>query len=253
MMPNGLRASDISLTYHQPRTNSSIAALENVAFEVAEGEFVSIIGPSGCGKSTLLSIVDGLIKATSGTVWVDDVQVSGPGRDRAMVFQDASLLPWRNVSANVQFGMECQRTDKAQAAQRAQEFIELVGLDGFEKHFPHELSGGMQQRVNLARALAADPQILLMDEPFAALDAQTREAMQEELLRIWKASKKTVLFVTHQIDEAIFLSDRILVLSKRPGKIKADIAINIPRPRALSIKRSAEFHALEDRLWELIN
>src|SRR6266404_8741591 len=200
-----LEAQDIRLEYQQPRTGSRLAALDSVNLKITDGEFVSIVGPSGCGKTTFLSVVDGLIPASGGRILVDGKAVTKPGPDRAMVFQDASLLPWRTVLQNVLYGLECLNVGAREAKERASHFIELVGLSGFEHHYPYELSGGMQQRVNLARALVMDPKILLMDEPFASLDAQTRELMQEELLRIWKAARKTVLFVTHQIDEAIYL------------------------------------------------
>jgi NitT/TauT family transport system ATP-binding protein len=248
-----LEAHDVTLDYVQPRTGSRLRALDGVTLAVEDGEFVSIVGPSGCGKTTFLSVVDGLVPATAGRILVDGVAVARPGPDRAVVFQDASLLPWRTALANVLYGLECLRVPRREARERAHHFVALVGLAGFEHNYPYELSGGMQQRVNLARALVMDPKILLMDEPFAALDAQTREAMQEELLRIWKAAGKTVLFITHQIDEAIFLSDRVIVFSARPGRVKASIAIDIERPRALRLKREARFHALEDRIWTLIH
>jgi NitT/TauT family transport system ATP-binding protein len=247
-----LEAQDIRLEYHQPRTNSRLVALDGVNLKVMDGEFVSIVGPSGCGKTTLLSVVDGLIPATSGRILVDGVVVTAPGSDRAVVFQDACLLPWRTVLNNVVYGLECRGVAVAAARARAQRFIDLVGLTGFEQHYPHELSGGMQQRVNLARALVTDPKVLLMDEPFAALDAQTREFMQEELLQIWVKAKKTVLFITHQIDEAIYLSDRVVVFSGRPGRVKDIIDVAIARPRKLGVKRESHFHAMEDRIWQLI-
>ena len=181
-----------------------------------------------------------------------DCAVTKPGPDRAVVFQDASLLPWRTVLNNVRYGLECLNVGAREAKERASHFIEMVGLSGFEHHYPYELSGGMQQRVNLARALVMDPKILLMDEPFASLDAQTRELMQEELLQIWVKAKKTVLFVTHQIDEAIYLSDRVAVFSIRPGRVKETIAVAIERPRRLAIKREPRFHAIADRVWALI-
>src|SRR5262245_50036573 len=208
-----LEAQRVSLEYYQPRTGRRLRALDDVNLTIMDEEFVSIVGPSGCGKTTFLNVVDGLLPASGGRVLLDGKVVSGPGRDRAMVFQDASLLPWRTVVGNVRYGLACQRIGARPARERAQNFIEMVGLSGFEHHYPHELSGGMQQRVNLARALVMDPQILLMDEPFAALDAQTREVMQEELLEIWLRAKKTVLFVTHQINEAIYLSDRVIVIT----------------------------------------
>jgi NitT/TauT family transport system ATP-binding protein len=247
-----LEAQDIRLEYYQPRTDTRLVALDGVNLTVMEGEFVSIVGPSGCGKTTFLSVVDGLIAATSGRIIVDGQVVDRPGPDRAVVFQDASLLPWRTVERNVTYGLECLGVAMPEAKPRAQRFIDMVGLSGFERHYPHELSGGMQQRVNLARALVMDPKVLLMDEPFAALDAQTREMMQEELLQIWLQARKTVLFVTHQVDEAIYLSDRVVVFSGRPGRVKDIIDVGIERPRKLTVKREPRFHAIEDRIWGLI-
>jgi NitT/TauT family transport system ATP-binding protein len=247
-----LEAQGIRLEYHQPRTNSTLVALDDVNLEVKDGEFVSIVGPSGCGKTTFLSVVDGLLPSTAGRIVLDGRAVTAPGPDRAVVFQDASLLPWRTVLGNVLYGLECQGVNARQARERAQHFIEMVGLQGFEQHYPYELSGGMQQRVNLARALVIDPQVLLMDEPFAALDAQTREVMQEELLQIWLRAKKTVLFITHQINEAIYLSDRVIVFTARPGKVKQTVPVEIERPRKLVVKRDKRFHQLEDHVWELI-
>jgi ABC-type nitrate/sulfonate/bicarbonate transport system ATPase subunit len=251
-MPPKLEAQDITLEYFQPRTNTRLMALGGVNLKIMDGEFVSIVGPSGCGKTTFLSVVDGLIAATSGRILVDGKEVTKPGPDRAVVFQDASLLPWRTVLRNVLYGLECLGVKTREAKERAAHFIEMVGLSGFEHHYPYELSGGMQQRVNLARALVMDPKILLMDEPFASLDAQTREVMQEELLRIWVQANKTVLFVTHQIDEAIYLSDRIVVFSGRPGHVKEIIPVAIERPRRLAVKRETRFHQIEDRIWSLI-
>jgi NitT/TauT family transport system ATP-binding protein len=247
-----LEAQDIRLDYFQPRTNTRLTALDGVNLAIMDGEFVAIVGPSGCGKTTFLSVVDGLIAVTGGRVLVDGEVVRKPGPDRAVVFQDASLLPWRTVLGNVLYGLECIGVPIREARDRAAHFIQLVGLSGFEHHYPYELSGGMQQRVNLARALVMDPKILLMDEPFASLDAQTREVMQEELLRIWAQAKKTVLFITHQIDEAIYLADRVVVFSGRPGKVKETIAVDMERPRPLGVKRQPRFHAIEDRIWGLI-
>jgi NitT/TauT family transport system ATP-binding protein len=247
-----LEAIDIRMEYYQPRTGNRVLAIESLSTSIGEGEFVSILGPSGCGKSTFLKIVDGLIKPTAGQLMLDGRRVERPGQDCAMVFQDASLFPWYTVVRNVSYGLECQGTSAREARARALPFISLVGLKGFEQHYPYELSGGMQQRVNLARALAVDPGLLLMDEPFAALDAQTRELMQAELLRIWNEQQKTVLFITHQIDEAVYLSDRVIVMSARPGRIIADIPIEIGRPRDLAIKRSPQFHEYVDQIWELI-
>jgi NitT/TauT family transport system ATP-binding protein len=226
--------------------------LDQINLEVNEGEFVTIVGPSGCGKTTFINLCDGLLKPTAGHITIDGKTVTGPGIDRGMVFQDSCLMPWRTVLKNVIFGLECQGLDNPEGIERAMGFIKLVGLQGFEEHYPHELSGGMQQRCNLARALTVDPKILIMDEPFAALDAQTREIMQAELLRIWKESGKTVLFITHQISEAIFLADRVIVFGSRPGRVKKMIPINLPRPRDLSIKRDTQFLKYEDELWTLI-
>jgi NitT/TauT family transport system ATP-binding protein len=248
-----LEAKDISLEYYQQRTDTRLLALDGINLQVMDGEFVSVVGPSGCGKTTFLQVVDGLIAATRGEILVDGTVVTKPGPDRAVVFQDASLLPWRTVLKNVLYGLECRGVKAQEARERAQHFIDMVGLHGFENNYPYELSGGMQQRVNLARALVTDPKILLMDEPFAALDAQTREFMQEELLQIWLKARKTVLFITHQIDEAIYLSDRVLVFSGRPGRVKESLPIPIERPRKLRIKREPHFHELEDHVWSLIH
>ena len=248
-----LEARGVYLDYVRPRTNVHQRALEDVNLQVMEGEFVSVVGPSGCGKTTFVSVVDGLVPATAGSILVDGKTVTRPGPDRAMVFQDASLLPWRSVLKNVTYGLECNHVGAREAKERAIHFIEMVGLSGFEHHYPYELSGGMQQRVNLARALVMDPEILLMDEPFASLDAQTRETMQEELLQIWLKAKKTVLFITHQIDEAIFLSDRVAVFTARPGRVKQIIDIGLERPRKLSLKRDRRFHEIEDDIWSLIH
>ena len=188
-----------------------------------------------------------------GSVAIDGKRVEGPGVDRAVVFQHSSLLPWRTIAGNVRYGMELQkRFDKAQMEERSEYFTKLVGLSGFERHYPSELSGGMQQRVNLARALAADPKVLLMDEPFAALDAQTREFMQSELLKIWSQARKTVLFITHQINEAIYLADRVVVMSARPGRVKDVFRIPFGRPRTLSLKRDPHFLEIEDAIWQLV-
>ncbi len=251
-MPVKLEAQGIRLEYYQPRSDRRLLALDDVTLAIAEGEFVSIVGPSGCGKTTFLNVVDGLLPATGGRILLDGKVVTRPGPDRAMVFQDASLLPWRTVLGNIRYGLECVGLGAREAGPRAEHFIEMVGLRGFEHHYPHELSGGMQQRVNLARALVMDPQVLLMDEPFAALDAQTREVMQEELLEIWRAANKTVLFITHQINEAIYLSDRVIVFTARPGRVKQSVPIGIERPRKLAVKRDARFLQLEDYIWNLI-
>jgi len=229
-----------------------LEVLRNIELTVARGEFISVVGPSGCGKTTFLRIVGGLERADRGDVLLDGRTVAGPGTDRGFVFQNDNLLPWRSVLANAVIGPEVAGTAGPDARKRTLHLLKLVGLEGFEDYYPRQLSGGMRQRVNLARALAIDPEILLMDEPFSALDAQTREIMQTELLRIWDEGRKTVLFVTHQIDEAVFLSDRVLVFARRPGRLQEDIRIPLPRPRDLAIKRTPEFVALVDHIWRLI-
>ena len=227
-------------------------ALQPVDFEVRDNDFVTILGPSGCGKSTLLRIVAGLDHATSGRVLLDGVPVEGPGADRGMVFQSYTLFPWLTIEQNIRFGLRERGMLESAQKERAAYFIAKVGLRGFEQHFPKQLSGGMQQRTAIARALANDPKILLMDEPFGALDNQTRVLMQELLLGIWEAERKTVLFVTHDIDEAIFMANRVAVFSARPGRIKTELAVDLPHPRHYTIKTSPEFMYLKARLTEEI-
>jgi NitT/TauT family transport system ATP-binding protein len=245
-----LQARGVRMEYVDQATHDRLLAIEQVDLDIRDGEFVSIVGPSGCGKSTFLKICNGLFSATEGTI---DIAQPGSGPAHAMVFQDSSLFPWYSVVNNVAYGLVCQGVPRKQARARAKPYIDLVGLTGFEEKYPYQLSGGMQQRVNLARALAVDPEILLMDEPFAALDAQTRELMQAELLRIWNEAHKTVLFITHQIEEAIYLSDRVVVMSARPGRILADIPIEIRRPRRLEVKRTPEFIRYADQIWQMIS
>ena len=248
-----LQIDHLTKHYWVEREDRSVLALSDVSFSVDDGEFMAIVGPSGCGKTSMLNIMAGLLPYEEGDVLIDGKKVFGPGIDRAVVFQHASLLPWRTIAGNVRYGMELQkRFDEAKMKERTDYFIKLVGLSGFERHYPSELSGGMQQRVNLARALAADPVVLLMDEPFAALDAQTREFMQAELLKIWSKAKKTVVFITHQINEAIYLADRVVVMSARPGRVKDVFDVPFSRPRNLSLKRDPQFLALEDSVWKLI-
>lgn len=246
-----LLVSGLGRSFRSP-DGGTVVALRDVDLSVPSGEFVSIVGASGSGKSTLLRIVDGLIPPTSGRIEVEGKPVTGPGRDRAFVFQQDNLLPWRTVIDNVGYGLDLAGTPKAEVRARAQKLIDLAGLSGFESYYPHQISGGMRQRANVARALVMDPRILLLDEPFAALDAQTREIMQAELLRIWTDQRKTVLFVTHQIDEAVYLSDRVVVLSARPGTVREVVDVDLPRPRALGIKRTAAFLELVDHIWRLI-
>ena len=227
-------------------------ALQPVDFEVRDNDFVTILGPSGCGKSTMLRIVAGLDHPTSGRVLLGGRPVEGPGADRGMVFQSYTLFPWLTIEQNIRFGLRERGMPEAQQKERAAYFIAKVGLRGFEQHFPKQLSGGMQQRTAIARALANDPKILLMDEPFGALDNQTRVLMQELLLGIWEAERKTVLFVTHDIDEAIFMANRVAVFSARPGRIKTELAVDLPHPRHYTIKTSPEFMDLKARLTEEI-
>ena len=248
-----LEIDGLTKRYYVERDGRQVLALSDVSLSVAEGEFMAIVGPSGCGKTTLLNIVAGLLRYDLGTVAIDGRTIDGAGVDRAVVFQQPSLLPWRTVAGNVRYGMEMQRRfDQPTMLKRTEHFTSLVGLSGFERHYPSELSGGMQQRVNLARALAADPVVLLMDEPFAALDAQTREYMQAELLKVWSEARKTVLFITHQINEAVYLADRVAVMSARPGRVKGVIDIPFDRPRPLRLKREARFLELEEAIWEMV-
>ena len=227
-------------------------ALLPVDFEVHENDFVTVLGPSGCGKSTLLRIVAGLDYPSTGRVLLDGQPVEGPGADRGMVFQSYTLFPWLTVEQNIRFGLRERQMPEAQQKERCDFFIAKVGLRGFESHFPKQLSGGMQQRTAIARALANDPKILLLDEPFGALDNQTRVLMQELLLGIWESARKTVLFVTHDIDEAIFMANRVAVFSARPGCIKTELAVDFPHPRHYTIKTSPKFMELKARLTEEI-
>jgi len=242
----------LSKTFPARGDDAHVEALKDVSLEVREGEFLTVLGPSGCGKTTLLRIIAGLETFEGGDVRVRGTSISGPGPDRAMVFQSFALLPWASVVANVAFGLELRGVPKAEREARAHDLIELVGLTGFEKRLPGQLSGGMQQRVGLARALAVDPEILLMDEPFGALDEQTRRLLQEELLAIWEQSRKTVIFITHSMEEAVLLGDRVVLMSPRPGRIVDIVDVPLARPRASAVDEmagSAEFAQITADLW----
>ena len=229
--------------------NREILAVDNISFNVKYNEFLSIVGPSGCGKSTLLRMIAGLEKPTSGEILMDGRRIEGPGAERGLVFQQYTLLPWRNVLDNVAFGLEIRGIPKKERYKIARRFIKMIGLEGFEEAYPYELSGGMQQRVAIARTLANDPKVVLMDEPFGALDTQTRTILQHELLKIWEKEKKTVLFVTHSVDEAIYLSDRVIVMTARPGRIKDIIPIDLERPRK---RDSLEFIEYRKRIVNIL-
>lgn len=248
-----LKATNVRIEYRAPGASDSAVtlAVEDVNLELARNDFVCVVGPSGCGKTTMLNAVAGFLPINGGSLQLDGRNIPGPGPDRAMVFQQASLLPWRTVLDNVTYGMELGKSMKrAQARDRARELLDVVGLSGTERQYPGQLSGGMQQRVNLARALAVQPELLLLDEPFASIDAQTREVMQAELLRICASRDVTALFVTHDITEAAYLADRVVVFSPRPGRIVAEVTVPFNRPRDQRLRRSAAFLALVDEIAE---
>jgi len=235
--------------------DGGLVVLDGVSLSIAEGEFVSFLGPSGCGKTTLLRILDGLVTPTAGNVTIDGKIVKKPARDRAMVFQEFNLLPWRNTMRNVELGLELHGVSKSERMRIARENLRKVGLGGFEDYFPHQLSGGMKQRVGIARALSMSPSLLLMDEPFGALDPQIRELMQIEMLKLLETEARTVVFVTHSVDEAIFLSDRIVIFSARPGRILAIIDVELPKPRWQDeerIKISPEFVRYRSHIWHML-
>ncbi len=234
------------------RQSNVVTALESFSLTVEAGEFVAIVGPSGCGKSTFLHMLGGFEPIDGGSMLLDGAEVSKPGPDRGMLFQEYALYPWRTVASNILWPLEIQKVPKAERLETAERFMAMVGLAAFRNHYPNELSGGMKQRVALARLLALDPRILLMDEPFGALDAQNRELLQEELQQIWETSRKTVLFVTHDIEEAIYLADRVIVFTARPGRIKADIRIDMPRPRAIEIKKTRVYGEYRNQIWDLL-
>ena len=250
-----VRAENVTAGYENRRTKTRLIALRDVSLEVRRGEFLAIVGPSGCGKTTFINMINGFVKPLAGTVSVDGVPVKGPASDRAMVFQDYALLPWRTVESNVAFAMENRRPrpPRDEQVRRIRDALALVGLTGFEKSYPHELSGGMRQRVGIARALVTQPKILLMDEPFGAVDAMTREAMQAEFEKIIGQTHQTVVFITHSIDEAVTLGDRVVVVSSRPGRIREIVDIDLPRSRFdAEVKTSPHFAELREHIWSLL-
>ena len=241
----------VGKTYAAQR--APVRALDDISFAVEAGQFVSLVGPSGCGKSTLLQILGGLIEPSDGAVVVDGRTVTQPMPDQiAMVFQDATLLPWKTALANVEFPLELRGISKSQRRDRARQLLDLVGLAEFDDRYPHELSGGMKQRVSIARGLVQDPKIILMDEPFGSLDEQTRIKMGQELLRIWQATGKTIFFITHSLSEALYLSDVVLVMSQRPGRIIDVMPVELPRPRTYEMMGSEAFGRARNRIWRLI-
>lgn len=251
--PPLLAVKDLVITYEHQKTGALTEAVHRVSLDIEEGEFVTIVGLSGCGKTSFLNAVAGLVRVVSGSITVAGKRVDRPGPDRAVVFQKATLLPWRTVMDNITYGLELRGVPKKQARLKARRYVDLVQLRGFEHFHPAALSGGMQQRVNLARALVTEPYLLLLDEPFAALDAITRESMQHELLAIWNQTRKTVLMVTHQIDEAVLLSDRVIVFSPRPARIAADIKINLPRPRTGEVRFDPVFEQRSKEIFDVIH
>jgi NitT/TauT family transport system ATP-binding protein len=248
-----IQIRDLTVAYPRARSEQPLVALWRVGLEIEQGEFVTVVGPSGCGKTTLLNAIAGLIRPTEGRILIDGRRVDGPGPERAVVFQDYALFPWRTAWDNVKFGLEEQPRLRGGAEDRIRAAIELVGLTGFEKTYPRELSGGMRQRVGLARALVAEPKILLMDEPFAAVDAMTREVMQGELERIVAESGKTAVLITHSIDEAVLLGDRVVVATTRPGRVKAILPVSLPRPRRdHDVKGMPLFIRTREQIWNLL-
>jgi ABC-type nitrate/sulfonate/bicarbonate transport system ATPase subunit len=247
----GIVCDQVSHAFDRPKA-PPLAVFTDVSLDIATRSFVSLLGPSGCGKTTLLRVIHGLIRPAAGRVLIGGKVVAGPAADRAMVFQEHNLLPWKSAIDNVRFGMKLARVPRAEQAARAAQALRLVGLQGFADSLPSQLSGGMKQRVGLARALAIQPRVLLMDEPFGALDAQTREVMQEELLRLWEDDRKTVVFVTHSIDESILLSDEIVVMTQRPGRIRCVMPVPLPRPRSVHDRDGQVWSSLRRELWDML-
>ena len=245
--------SRLGIRYQIKGQKELFVAVRNISFDIRQGELVAVVGPSGCGKSSLVGAISGLVPYHFGNIYVGRERVTGPSEQLGVVFQKALLLPWKNVLENVAIGLSIAKVPKPEREERARKMLELVGLSAFARRYPHELSGGMQQRANLARALVRDPEVLLLDEPFAALDAQTREEMQEELMKIWSVAGKSGLFITHQIDEAVYLADRVLVMSAGPESVLVDdVKVDFERPRKLHLKREPEFQALVDQIWEKV-
>ncbi len=242
--------SNLSKVYESAR--GDVVALQNVNLQIRRGEFISLLGPSGCGKSTLLNILSGFQKPTSGVLLQNNREITGPDASRTVVFQDYALFGWMNLQQNVEFGLKAKGTSKAERAEIARDLLHKVRLNGFENKFPHEISGGMKQRCSIARALAPDPEILLMDEPFGALDAQTRVLLQEEIARLSSEAGKTVIFVTHSIDEAVFLADRVVVMSPRPGRVREEVSVTLARPRTPEVRKDPWFVSTVADLWETL-
>lgn len=248
-------AKNINRQYsiRQGNEKKDFTALKDFNLEIKKGEFFTIVGPSGCGKSTFLDILAGLSHPSSGEIYIDNKLITGPALDRGIVLQGYALFPWRTVRQNIEFGLGIKKVPKSERKDISDKFINLVDLNGFEDRFPHELSGGMRQRVAIARALAYDPEVLLMDEPFAAVDAQTRETLQEELLNIWEKTNKTIVFITHSIDEAVFLADRVAVMTSNPGTIKEIVKVDLPRPRNYgNVRTSPNYNLIKHKVWELL-
>jgi NitT/TauT family transport system ATP-binding protein len=248
-----LSVKDLEVSFVNPESSQLFKTIDGVSIDLKEGEFISIVGPSGCGKTTFLNVVAGLQKPTSGSVRVNGRNITGPGQDRTVVFQKPSLFPWKSVVRNITYGLELKGIKRKTALDLAEPYIKMVRLEDFKDYLPYQLSGGMQQRVNLARALVCEPEVLLLDEPFAALDAITREDMQNELLILWEQTRKTVLMVTHQIDEAVLLSDRVIIFTARPATIAEEVLIPFRRPREPSLRADAQFEYLSKKIWGLIH